>query len=274
MELVEEEKLANGRNSEVWLAVDKKRGSKVIIKKLFSKEIFMEEKNVLAPIIHPNIIRLLNFSAAKSPVLMFEYAENGNLLYCLKSSVRNFSSSKLLAISSDVAYGMLELEKRGIIHCDVNAKGILIDSHFVCKVGSFSKARCLKPGESSYVPPSDVKVLVRLRWAAPEILSKRKFSIKSDVWAFAVLLSEVFSQGNIPYQNMNNAEMKSAVQKGMKMAQPSRCPDEVYEVMQCCFELHAKNRPSFAAVHQQLKELYNNDPMSEANINGSEYEDL
>ena len=273
---MEEEKLANGKNGEVWLAVDKKRGSKVIIKKLFSKEIFMQEKNALAQIIHPNVIRLINFSAAKPPVLIFEYAENGNLLNCLKCSASTFSGSKLLAISAGVACGMLELEKHGIIHCDVKAKSILIDSHFVCKVASFSKAQCLKPGESSYVPPSNVSVNLPIKWAAPEILSKRKFSIKSDVWAFAVLLSEVFSQGNTPYPNMDNTVVKSAVQKGIKMAQPSGCPNEVYEVMQCCFELHAKNRPTFAVVYQQLNELYCKDPMSEANINGSdhEYEDL
>ena len=272
---MEEEKLANGKNGEVWLAVDKKRGSKVIIKKLFSKETFMQEKNALAQIIHPNVIRLIN-SSAEPPVLVFQYAENGNLLNCLKSSMRTFSTSKLLAISAGVACGMLELEKHGIVHCDIKAKNILIDSHFVCKVASFSKAQCLKPGESSYVPPSNVSVNLPIKWAAPEILSKRKFSIKSDVWAFAVLLSEVFSQGNTPYPDMDNTVVKSAVQKGIKMAQPSRCPDEVYEVMQCCFEVHAKNRPTFATVHQQLKDLHRKDPMSEANISGSdhEYEDL
>ena len=274
VELVEEEKLANGKNGEVWLAVDKQRGSKMIIKKLLSKETYMQEKNVLAQISHPNVIRLINSPATKPPALIFEYAENGNLLNCLKSSASTFSGSKLLAISAGVACGMLELEKLGIIHCDVKAKSILIDSHFVCKVASFSKARCLKPGESSYVTPSNVTVNLPIKWAAPEILSKRKFSIKSDVWAFAVLLSEVFSQGNTPYPNMDNAVVKSTVQKGIKMAQPSGCPNEVYEIMKRCFELHAKNRPTFATIHQQLKDLHRKDPMSEASSSGSECEDL
>ena len=274
MELVEEEKLANRKNGEVWLTVDKKRGTKMIIKKLFSKEIFMQEKNALAQISHPNVIRLIDSPATKPPVLIFEYAENGNLLNCLKSSVSTFTSSKLLAISAGVACGMLELEKRGIIHCDVKAKSILIDSHFVCKVASFSKAQCLKPGESSYVPPSNVSVNLPIKWAAPEIFSKRKFSIKSDVWAFAVLLSEVFSQGNTPYPNMDNTEVKSAVQKGTKMVQPGGCPNEVYKVMKCCFELHAINRPSFAVVHEQLKELHRKNSMSKSNSSESEFEDL
>ena len=275
IEIVEEEKLANGKSGEVWLAVDKRDRSKVIVKKPFSKEIFMQEQNVLSKLCHPNVIRLIDSSATKSPMLIFEYAENGNLLSCLKSSTSSFGTSKLLAISAGVACGMSELEKYGIIHCDVKAKSILIDAHFVCKIASFSKARCLKPGESSYVPPSNVSVNLPIKWAAPEILSKRKFSIKSDVWAFAVLLSEVFSRGTTPYPNMDNAKVKNDVQKGIKMVQPSECPNEVYEVMKCCFELHAKNRPSFATVHQQLKELHrmSKNPLSETS-SGSECEDL
>ena len=67
MELVEEQKLANGKNGEVWLTVDKKRDTKMIVKKLFSKEIFMQEKNALGQISHPNVIRLIDSPATKPP---------------------------------------------------------------------------------------------------------------------------------------------------------------------------------------------------------------
>ena len=271
---MEEEKLADGKSGEVWLAVDKKEGFKMVIIKPISKEVFTQEQSALTNISHPNVVCLIDSFMTKSPILIFEYAEKGNLLNCLKSSASSYSPLKLLAISAGVACGMLELEKRAIIHCDVMAKSILIDSNFVCKVASFSKARCLKPGESSYIPPSSITVHIPIKWAAPEILSKRKFSIKSDVWAFGVLLSEVFSHGSTPYPNMDKAKVKSDVQNGIKMAQPSDCPNEVYEVMKGCFEFHAEKRPSFAVIHQQLMELNCKSSMSEANSSGSECEDL
>lgn len=270
---MEEKKLANGKSGEVWLAIHKKEGYKMIIKKPISEEIFMQEKDALMKISHPNVIRFIDSFISKSPVLIFEYAENGNLLNYLKLSASSLNTSKLLAISADVARGMMQLESCAIVHCDVKAKSILIDSHFVCKVASFSKARCLKPGESSYIPPRNVTVNLPVKRAAPEILRKRKFSIKSDVWAFAVLLSEVFSQGNIPYPNMDNAEVKNTVQKGTKMARPSRCPTEVYELMKCCFEFHAKNRPTFAAITQKLMDLHCKSSR-EGSGSGSECEDL
>ena len=273
-ELVEKEKLAVGKSGEFWLVVSKKWGSKMVMKRLFSKEIFMLEKNALSQISHSNIIQLIDYSEAESPVLIFEYAEKGNLLNCLKLFASAFSTSKLLEMSVGIACGMLELEKRDIIHCDILARNILINNHFVCKVASFSKAQCLKPGESSYTPPTNASVMIPIKWAAPEILSKRNFSVKTDVWAFAVLLSEVFSQGNTPYPNMGYTEVKNAVQKGIKMAQPSGCPNKVYEVMKCCFEFDAKDRPSFAVIHEQLKTLLCKDPINEASSSATVCEDL
>ena len=243
------------------------------IKKVTSKEVFTQEVNALMHISHPNVIRLIDSFMNNSPSLIFEYAENGDLLSCLRSKTNTFSTSQLLAMAANVANGMVQLGRCGIIHCDLKARSVLIDSHFMCKIGAFSKARCLKPGESSYTPPRGVTVSLPIKWLSPELLQKRKFSIKSDVWAFAVLLSEIFSQGSTPYPNMDNAQVKDAVQKGETMIQPRECPSEVFEVMKLCFKSHAKSRPSFSTVYQQLKDLHSKSSR-EATSSGSECEDI
>jgi len=40
-------------------------------------------------------------------------------------------------------------------------------------------------------------------WAAPEIVKSRKYTIKSDVWSFGVLLVELFLYGERPYAGMS-----------------------------------------------------------------------
>ena len=42
------------------------------------------------------------------------------------------------------------------------------------------------------------------RWTAPEIISKGQFSTKSDVWAYGILLHEVYTNGESPYEGILN----------------------------------------------------------------------
>ena len=51
-----------------------------------------------------------------------------------------------------------------------------------------------------------------LRWKAPECLTRHRYSTASDVWAFGVLMYEVFTYGCTPYRHvLDDAEVSSLV---------------------------------------------------------------
>lgn len=76
-----------------------------------------------------------------------------------------------------------------------------------------------------------------IKWAAPEVLNFMRFSSKSDVWAFGVLMWEVFTCGKMPYGRMKNAEVVDMVQHGRVLEKPRFCPSDVYNVSDILFVL-------------------------------------
>ena len=170
----------------------------------------------------------------------------------MKTKRRDFSDRHLLKIAIDVANGMKELERCNVIHCDLRAHNIIVFGDMTCKVASLNKALCLKHCEIHRICQSQT---IAIRWQPPEVLKERKFSVKSDVWAFGVLLSEIFTFSSPPYPDMNKEQVKSNVMSGKKMPQPVDCPEEVHKIMRTCFKFSATERPSFYSLHQQLQNI-------------------
>lgn len=69
-----------------------------------------------------------------------------------------------------------------------------------------------------------------IKWAPPEVLNYTRFSSKSDVWAYGVLMWEVFTCGKMPYGRLKNTEVVERVQRGIILERPKACFKEVYEV--------------------------------------------
>jgi serine/threonine protein kinase len=66
--------------------------------------------------------------------------------------------------------------------------------------------------------------VVPLKWMAPEAIKDARYSNKSDVWAFGVLLYEVTSLGMTPYGALGGQELLNELDGGYRLPQPPLCP--------------------------------------------------
>ena len=90
------------------------------------------------------------------------------------------------------------------IHRDVRADNMLVGQNGIVKVGDFGLARLLD--ENIYNPDS-ANIKFPIKWTAPEAALYFKFTIKSDVWSFGVLMTEIITRGRTPYPGMNNRQV-------------------------------------------------------------------
>lgn len=248
------QKIAEGKNGEFWEAISSLDGTRVVINYPKVQEKFkLKEIAALTKISHPNIIKLIGISTIKNPIaLIMEYIDNGNLLNYLR--VNNLKGYQQLALAESVATGMVQLEQNNIVHCDLKAHNILIDSHLVCKISSFSNAQCLDSTTGS-ITLHQTDLLLPLKWCAPEVFLDKKFSTKSDVWSYSVVLYEIFSMGAPPYAGMSNNQVRDFVTKGCVMPKPPSFSKRIYELMQNCFKFAPIDRPAFTHICRMLKSL-------------------
>ena len=155
-------------------------------------------------------------------------------------------------MSAQVASGMAYLEAQNYIHRDLAARNILVGENLSCKVADFGLARVIQDDE--YQAREGAKFPIK--WTAPEAALYNKFTTKSDVWSFGVLLSEFITYGRIPYPGMNNAEVLAQVERGYRMPQPANCPSELYEIMLECWKDDAQSRPTFDSLQWRLEDFF------------------
>ena len=102
---------------------------------------------------------------------------------------------------------MAYLEKHGYVHRDLAARNVLVGKTLNVKVADYGLTRSVV--EKQYVAPEGTKFPIK--WTAPEACRTNTFSIKSDVWSFGVLVSEIVTYGRKPYPRMSNHEVEIAV---------------------------------------------------------------
>uniref|UniRef100_A0A914PT41 Protein kinase domain-containing protein n=1 Tax=Panagrolaimus davidi TaxID=227884 RepID=A0A914PT41_9BILA len=141
--------------------------------------------------------------------LVTEFCSNSDLLKYVKK------------LKSDAQF----IAEKGIVHRDLAARNILIDCNKNAKITDFGLFIQLR--DKSYVIPPRIREKLPIKWLAIESLKMYKFSLKTDIWTFAVVLYEMYSFGETPYENVEAEELLKYLEKGNRLSKPDFCSYEM-----------------------------------------------
>ena len=231
-DLVLEDTLASGSTCVVFKG--RYRNLEVAIKRLntpsatrkfrYLKE-FKREMGLLISIPkHENLVGLYGFTIHEEQIyLVFEYCGGQTLFDLLyKSDTKvDLTFQQKVKVLMDVARGMQFLHSfdSQMIHRDLKTLNILIDIpiegegvHFVAKIADFGLTRTYEANAEFLT-----KRMGTFHWMAPEIYNKKPYSSKSDVYAYAIIMWEIFSE-RTPYYRLDSPQdvIQYVFHKGMR----------------------------------------------------------
>lgn len=235
----------------------------------FLKELKREIGLLISLPNHPNLLTILGFNIHEEHVnIVTEFCHGGTMFDILYKRAHrvNLSFQQQVKILMDICRGMMflhSLEKK-VIHRDLKSLNIFISNpirknslNFQIKIADFGLARNFD-NDSEFV----TKRMGTFHWMAPEIFSDHPYTTKTDVYAFAIIMWEVFA-GRTPYYDLGKPEKiikhvyyddKRPSLADCKIPKPHE--DAVKDLIRDNWQRHSENRMEFEQIYEELEKIW------------------
>eukprot|EP00268_Persea_americana_P039967 TRINITY_DN3962_c0_g2_i1.p1 TRINITY_DN3962_c0_g2~~TRINITY_DN3962_c0_g2_i1.p1 ORF type:complete len:425 (-),score=68.11 TRINITY_DN3962_c0_g2_i1:300-1574(-) len=234
------------------LASDSKQGEKE----------FQTEVLLLARLHHRNLVNLIGYCVDKGQhMLVYEFMSSGSLASLLYGEgMRALSWDERLQIAQDISHGIEYLHEGAVppvIHRDLKSANILLDGMMRAKVADFGLSKEeVFDGRNSGLKGT-------YGYMDPEYMSTNKFTKKSDIYSFGIILFELITainpqQGLMDYINLAvmDGDGKAGWDEILDKELVGKCNSEevglLARIAYKCVQRAPRKRPSILDVSQTI----------------------
>jgi serine/threonine-protein kinase len=180
---------------------------KVLKKGVDSEEIlrrFLQERQILAWLRHPNIASLLDGGLADDgvPYFVMEHVDGEPITrYC---DARRLDVTARLTLFRQVCRGVQHAHNNLVVHRDLKPSNILVTAAGEVKLLDFGVAKVLGDGGAAHLTRTELRLLTP-HYAAPEQLRGEPTTTATDVYGLGTVLHELLT-GELPHRRRGRAD--------------------------------------------------------------------
>lgn len=196
----EKMELGKGGYGVVYKGVIPEENTEVAVKKFSRQNMeddFLAEVSIINRLRHKHLVRLNGWCHHNGELfLVYDYMPNGSLDHHLYSPPNSPTLTWpqryniISGLTSALHYLHDQFDQK-VIHRDLKASNILLDSNFNARLGDFGLARAIDTDKTSYIEQEQGFVQGTIGYIAPECFHTGKATSESDVFAFGVVVLEV-----------------------------------------------------------------------------------
>ncbi|EGT38798.1 CBN-KIN-24 protein [Caenorhabditis brenneri] len=217
-----------------------------------TRNLLMAEAKIMINYKHPNVILLYGLACDVTPFMVcMEFCAGGSLEDALKKFGKDMEEYERQILLLDAARGMRYLHNQKCIHRDLASRNCLISSEGLVKIADFGLSKTLEKNQTAF---KEALKEAPLAWLAPECIQREsEFSIKTDVWAFGVVIFEVYNNAAKLFDGEDDTTVIRRIKRANMPTIENRTKlPSMQAVLSSIWTRKPDDRPDFQKVLEQL----------------------